>query len=134
MRDIIVTWPKGRQLQSYLDELAKAERNELVINFRLPNPPKEAIPSANTVSCSFRGASKLPKCYMVYDGYIRGYNEILEIAHKGGRQVTDPVSGGFMRSGWYVVRHPKWYALDKLIPMTGFQGFRYFDEYRMQPK
>lgn len=132
MKDIIVTWPKDRPLQSYLDELEKAARDNKVINYRVHKPPGGVI-GENVVSVSFRYSAKPPRCYMVHDGYIRGYNDVLEVTYKGRGDVTDPITGQGMRAGWYIVRNPKWHPIN-LIPMSGFQGFRYFDEYRAQPK
>lgn len=128
MNDIILTWPRDRPLQSYLDELVKAENDGLVINFRVAHPPRDAIVSGNQVSVSFRGVQRLPKCYMVHDGYVRGYLEVLEVAYKGSGIVHD-TQGDPNRypAGWYIVRHPKWHPIDP-VPMRGFQGFRYASE------
>lgn len=113
MTDLILTWPKHRPLDSYLRELKlAAERNE-VINFRVSG-------------CPVVGAGD--RCYMVHDGAMRGWSPILEVAHRGPRQVRRVASddrSGFWPEGWYVVRKPVWTPLDEPVPMRGFQGFRY---------
>lgn len=115
MTDLILTWPKSRSLESYLLELKRAERDGLVINYRTPNPPKSN--------------DGWGRCYMVHDGAVRGWTQIIEVRWRGEgevRQVDDDFGGpGFWPEGWYVVREPVWRALDKPIPMQGFRGFRY---------
>lgn len=108
-RDIVVTWPKGRTLESYVTELKKAERAGLVINYRVANLPRE-LPS---------------RCYMVHDGFVRGYTTVIEMGERD--DVRDPLSREFMRPGLYIVRRPRWFPLAEDIPMRGFQGWRYFE-------
>lgn len=110
MRDIVVTWPSRRPLRSYLSELEKAKKGGLVINYRIVNPPR----------------SEVDRCYLVHGGKIVGYNEVIEIVRRGEGMVAD-VGGGFWPAGWYVVRKPDFHPT-KLVPMRGFQGWRYFED------
>lgn len=115
-RHLILTWPKSRPLESYLRELKEAERNGAVINFRVAHPPKRAPDQ------------RWGYCYMVYDGYVRGWTQITDVVHRGRgevRRVASDDRSGFWPPGWYVVREPIWHPLSKLIPMIGFRGFRY---------
>lgn len=108
--DIAITWPKSRTLESYLSELEKAADAGLVINYRVPSYPKKLNAG--------------DRCYMVHDGVVRGWNEVLGVEERD--DVTDPVSGALMRPGVYVVRNPYWMAewgVER--PMKGFRGFRY---------
>lgn len=115
MADIILTWPKGRTLESYVMALGEAFHNDELINFRVSNlPAKEA----------FQG----DRVYMVHDGHIRGYNWLYGYAMRLENEVKDPVSGAFWPAGKYIVRLPGWKAIDP-IPMKGFQGWRYADKY-----
>ena len=111
--DLIVTWPKSRPLSSYLGELRKAERNGLVINYRVRSEPNLS-------------GEKPARCYMVHDGEVRGYGLIVDVAHRREGEVLD-VGGGFWPAGWYIVRDPKWYPLAKPVPRVGFRGYRYVD-------
>lgn len=109
MSDLILTWPKSRSLDSYVSELANAERDGMVINFRVPTRPR---------------VRARDRCFMVHDGAIRGYNDIVGVCERGAREVVDPITGGYWPTGIYVVRHPRWFPIDPR-PMRGFQGYRY---------
>lgn len=118
-RDLIVTWPKGRALNSYLLELRKAEADGLQINYRVSQRPKLS---------SLRWDGRRARCYMIHDGYVRGYNEILAIEYRERGEVSRVRSdawAGYWPEGWYLVRHPKFVQV-KLAEMKGFQGFRYW--------
>jgi hypothetical protein len=115
-RDIVATWPKSRPLSSYLDELLRAYRLGLQINYRVARLPH--LP--------FAAWEERPgRCYMVHDGAVRGYNEIDRFTHRS--DVRDPITNLFMPPGFYIVRDPRWHPIDP-IPMAGFQGWRWFDE------
>lgn len=109
MTDIVVTWPKSRELQSYLDELAKAHQQGLVINYRVSVLPR-AVPE---------------RCYMVHDGAVRGWNRVLGMGDR--TDVVDPITQSLMEPGVFITRDPVWHPLADPIPMRGFQGWRYFD-------
>lgn len=105
--NIVITWPKTRSLRSYLDELQRAHEHDLVINYRVPSLPK-----------AYYGDS----CYMVHDGFIRGWNYVLATEYRS--DVRDPIDGNLWPPGFYVVRDPEWHPIDP-EPMKGFQGYRY---------
>lgn len=111
VKDILITWPKSRSLQSYLDELKRAVEEGKVILFRVSTLPKE--------ECS--------RCYIVHDGMIRGFTTIREYAEVGDNEVTDPITGNFWPAGNYIVRMPYWHDIETEIPMKGFQGYRYIE-------
>lgn len=109
VRDIVCTWPKTRTLQSYLDELRKAENSGLTIGFRVAQrPPRHLISH---------------RCYMVHDGAVRGWCLIFDI--KWSDSFIDPVERRNMRAGWFIVRSPHWHEIEP-VPMVGFRGWRYF--------
>jgi hypothetical protein len=108
--DIAVTWPRSRELQSYLDELARAERDGEWINFRVPFAPKRDP----------------ERCYMVHDGFMRGWTAVKTVVRRGDREVRDP-SGGWWPAGWYIVRDPEWHPLAEPVEMRGFRGFKWIE-------
>lgn len=108
--DLVVTWPKTKPLETYLAELEKAATDGLQINFRVPSRP-----------------APVERCYMVYDGEVRGWNRVLSVEHRGEREVARVESdafAGFWPAGWYVVRDPVWTPVTPMA-MKGFQGYRY---------
>lgn len=111
--NIVITWPKSRSLESYLIELDKADKAGEFINFRLPTKPKE---------------HEVSLCYIVHDGAIRGWNDVVSIDYRPEGVVRDPITGDYWPAGFYVVRDPHWHPLKDPIPMKGFQGFRYYEE------
>lgn len=110
-RDIVATWPQTRELESYLAELKRAEKQNLVINYRVGRLPK----------------TQPERCYMVHSGSICGWCEVVDMCWRGQGQVQDPVTKAFMFPGYYIVRSPKWHALKTPVEMSGFQGWRWID-------
>ena len=111
MKDLIITWPKKRKLDSYVEELAKAADCGKVISFRVPTVPK--------IKCE--------RCYVVHDGRVRGWTRVLKEEHRGEGEVQDPITGMYWPAGNYIIRMPKWHPLTAGPWMKGFQGFRYID-------
>lgn len=111
MKDLLITWPKKRSLESYLTELEKAATKGQLINFRVPTLPK--------VECE--------RCYIVYDGKVRGWTRMVDERYRGVEEVIDPVLGGFWPAGNYIVRTPQWHPLENGPEMKGFQGYRYIE-------
>lgn len=109
MSDIVLTWPKKRSLASYLAELSQAHQDGLLINFRVASKPD--VQSGE-------------RCYMVHNGKIRGFNQVVTVEYKDN--VLDPITGETMTPGFYVVRDPHWHGASGMT-ITGFRGFRYFD-------
>lgn len=122
-RDIVVTWPKTRSLQSYLDELERAEELGLRINYRVARLPRWSEETLNLDSLAAR-------CYVVHDGAIRGWNDIITAEWYEDNEVSrveNDAWAGFWPAGWYVVRDPHWYPIDPIVSMKGFQGWRWYD-------
>jgi hypothetical protein len=114
--DLLITWPKKRSFESYLKVLAYAAERGEVINFRIARLPKLGF-------LDWSGRNK--RCYVVYDGAVRGYNEILDLLHLD----ADEVSGYYGESwgaGNYIVRDPLWYPVEP-VPHRGFQGWHYYE-------
>jgi hypothetical protein len=108
---LVLTWPRSRPLESYLAELREAEARDLVINYRVASRPRVEAGG---------------RCYMAHGGALRGWSEILGIEERGRHEVRDP-AGGYWPPGIYVVRSPRWHAIEP-VPMRGFQGYRYLPE------
>jgi hypothetical protein len=118
-RDIVVTWPKKLRLDDYLRACAMAAQEGQVINYRVSRPP----------SIDFGAWADRPgRCYIVYDGLVRGYQEILYIVYRSDDEVLDSHTKGFWPAGWYIVRNPEWHPVKGLIEMQGFQGWRWWRE------
>lgn len=109
--DLIITWPKTRPLQSYLDECAKAAREGLLINYRVRFPPVRLDLAADA------------RAYVVYDGAIRGWQLLDSVRFRADGEVQG-VAGEQWPEGWYIVRHPEWHPCAE-TPAMGFQGWRY---------
>lgn len=116
--DLILTWPRTRPLDSYVEEMKRAERLGQVVNFRVHNKPTLKVQGDDW-----------ERAWMVHDGKVRGYSHIVEIAERGIGEVlrvqSDP-RGGYWPPGVYVVREAIFFQVEP-IPMRGFQGFRYAD-------
>jgi hypothetical protein len=114
--DMLVTWPKGRPLRSYLDELQIAERTGAVINYRIAQRAKRFE----------RGVTRI---YRVHDGMVRGWTLLLDVHYYEDGQVhrvrSDPRSG-FWPAGWYLVCEPIFHEVQP-YPTSGFLGFKYID-------
>lgn len=119
-RDIVVTWPKRtKSLAAYLDELARARHEGLVINFRVANPPRWPDLHEDHEASGFDYGIPRPRCFMVYDGFVRGWLEVLWVCERRAGEVAG------WPAGWYIVRDPEWHLIDPLVPMSGFQGWRW---------
>lgn len=107
--NIVITWPRSRTLDDYLTELRGAVLRGEVINFRVPSKPK-VYPG--------------DRCYIVHDGAVRGWNEVIEVRERD--EVRNVKTGGTWPHGIYIVRDPRWLWLpEPFPPMRGFQGWRY---------
>lgn len=116
-KDLVATWPKSRTLESYLTELDRAQGLGECINFRVSKLPSKV---------GFLDWIGRPhRCYMVYDGWVRGYNNIIGLDRLGDNTVFDPISGDALPSGNYIMRAPLWHPVEKK-KMHGFQGWRYY--------
>jgi len=104
--DIIITIPKSIQWEEYEKELATVKDYKQVINFKVNNFPKTKVGN---------------KCYLLYNGFIIGWMEIVGMAEKNFTCSTT----GKNWMGKFIERSGAFHKIDP-IPMKGFQGFRYF--------
>lgn len=112
MSDIVVTWPKSRSLQSYIDELERAALEKKLILYRVGGMPRRLMAG--------------DRCYMVHSSQVRGWVEVYDLRFPNeGQPPIDPITGERMGEGAYIVRSPIWNRLVQPIPMEGFQGVRY---------
>ena len=106
-RDIIVTIPKSIKWDDYKKELKAVEDGSQIMNFKVAAFPKTSIGS---------------KCYLLYDGYIRGWMNIVGMEEKS---FTCSIKGIDWK-GKFIERSGKFNEIEP-IRMNGFQGFRYFN-------
>ena len=106
--DIIITIPKNIKWEDYEKELEKVKDGSEVINYKVNNLPKINIGD---------------KCYIVYNGFIKGYMFIVGF----GKKEFICSTTGTKWQGNFIERSGKFYKI-KQIPMKGFQGFRYYKE------
>ena len=104
--DIIVTLPKSIKWEDYEKELDAVKDYEQVMSFKISNFPKTKAGN---------------KCYLLYDGAIRGWMEIVGLSQNSFECTTT----GSMWNGKFIERSGPFHKIDP-IPMKGFQGFRYF--------
>jgi hypothetical protein len=114
LKSSLWTKPKTAPLATYVNILESAAERELVINFRVSSPP-------------LLGEDECQRVWMVHDSFIRGWNKFLSVEYRAFGEVKQERGGGYWPEGWYIVREAVWHPLpkDRLIPMTGFRGFRY---------
>lgn len=109
-RAIIITLPKSVKWDDYKRELEAVEDYSQVMNFKVSNLPKD-IDSIN-------------RCYLVHDGYIRGWQKVVGCAKGTDFECT---TTGKNWSGNFIQRSGPFHYLDTPIPMKGFQGWRYYN-------
>lgn len=119
LRDVIVTWPKSRPLGSYLAELLIAERDGLVVCYRVTVLP----------------GRRPERCYRVHEGHIRGWLDVIDMRHMDDGEVRRVGGGsGHWPAGNYLVCGPTWHELgfrsDRTV-MPGFRGWRWFERGRV---
>lgn len=108
---LAITLPKSVKWSDYEKELAKVADGSEEINFRISSKPTKVDVG--------------DRCYVVYDGYVRGWMTITDISEKEFRCTTTQKE---WNKGWFVSRSGKFHYLDKPYPMKGFQGYRYVRE------
>jgi len=113
-RDIVATWPKTKPLEDYL-----ADREELWINYRVASIPHWQDEICDHGWNSWPFGVERPKCFMVYDGAVRGWLEVMGACWRENGEVEG------WNEGWYIVRDPTWHPIEPL-PMKGFQGWRWY--------
>lgn len=104
--DIVITIPKKIKWSDYEKELEKVRDGSQVINFKVRHFPKVNVGN---------------KCYLVHDGYVRGWMEIVGLKEQ---EFTCTTTGKLWK-GKFIQRSGSFNKIDK-VPMKGFQGFRYY--------
>lgn len=109
-RAIVVTLPASEQWETYEKEIEKVKDYSQVMNFKVPFFPK--------------GVGIGDRCYVVHDGLVKGWMEIVGMEEKEFTCSTT----GVKWVGKFIMRSGPFHRLDREIRMKGFQGFRYFSE------
>lgn len=104
---IIITLPKYVDWFEYQKELLAASKGE-ILNFKVSNFPTEVGPG--------------DKCYLVHDGVIRGYHFISGFSEE---EFTCTTTGQKWK-GKFIQRTGTFTYLKEVLPMKGFQGWKYF--------
>jgi len=105
-KDIVITLPAKVEWVDYVKELDMVENNGGTLNFKVSKFPKDAH-AGN-------------KCYVVHQGFIRGYMYISGFSEK--KFMCEITHEKWV--GKFIERTGKFYYT-KPEPMKGFQGFRY---------
>ena len=108
LKDIIITLPNDIQWEEYQKELDKVKDYKSVMNFKVPNFPKQS--------------GKGQKCFLNYQGNIIGWMEIIGFTE----QEFNCSTTGIKWKGKFIQRSGPFHSIDP-IPMNGFRGFRYMN-------
>lgn len=107
--DWMITIPKKVDWEQYLQELKDSHDNGDVANFRVANFPKKMRPG--------------DKCYIVHDGELKGWTEVLATKHwPEGFRCTS--TGHEWPPGKYIQRSCDFQPLYQTMKIKGFQGVR----------
>lgn len=106
-KDIVITLPKTIKWSDYEKELDTVKDGKQVMNFKVGHFPKIS-PGA--------------KCYILHDGFVRGWMTVVKLSEKNFTCSTT----GKEWKGKFIERTGKFNKIEP-IPMQGFQGFRYFN-------
>lgn len=109
-RAIVITLPATEQWDMYEKEIERVKDYSQVMNFKVPFFPK--------------GVGIGDRCYVVHDGVVKGWMEIVGMEEKEFTCTTT----GKKWVGKFIMRSGPFHKLDREIRMKGFQGFRYFSE------
>lgn len=107
LEDIMITIPASTSMETYKEELARAEAGE-VMNFKVSQLPTKS------------GAGK--RCWLCYKDQIIGYMIIKGFSEKAFTCTTT----GKRMQGKFIERTGKFHWLQQPIAYNGFRGFRYF--------
>ncbi len=107
MKDIIITLPATIRWEDYEKELAAAEAGD-TLNFKVSNFPK--------------GTQEGSRCYLVHQGFVRGWMLISGTEYKNFQCTTT----GNQWNGKFIMRTGKFFKVEP-VPWKGFQGFHYVD-------
>jgi len=109
--DVLITIPKKVKWETWLKECeAVAKDPGATLNYRVARMPK-GITSGKT------------KCFVVHDGFIRGYHVIYDAIWRD--DFICQTTGTEWKAGYYLIRKGCFYPIEP-IPHRGFQGWRYF--------
>lgn len=108
MKAICITLPSNILWSEYKKELDQVKDWKAELNFKVPFLPKE----------------KVDRCYLCYKGNIIGWMKIIDYSIDN---FTCEVTGKKW-SGYFIKRSGPFHLI-KPVPMKGFQGFRYIEEY-----
>lgn len=106
---IIITLPSYIKWEDYEKELSQVKDYSKILNFKVHNFPK--------------GINKGDKCYIIHQGNIKGWMEIVGFSEK---EFNCDVTGKTWK-GKFIERSGPFHYITEKLPMRGFQGFRYFD-------
>ena len=106
-RDIIITLPKSVSWDEYSKELDAVKDGSQVMNYKVNSFPKTGVGN---------------KCYVVHNGFIKGWMSIVGMFEQ---EFTCSTTGKDWK-GKFIQRSGPFNKVEP-IPMKGFQGFRYFD-------
>ena len=109
---LCITIPKIVSWETYKQELAKVADGNCVMNYKVPTFPKEVKPG--------------DRCYMVHNGFIKGWMTIFDIVDRDAFKCT--TTGRNWAGGIYIQRTGKFHPLNPEVPMKGFMGYCYIDE------
>lgn len=115
-KSLIITLPSTTKWSDYEKELRKVANYQNVLNFKVHNFPK--------------GIHKGDKCYIVHNGLVKGWMEIVGFSEQPFICTTTKKKW----DGKFIQRSGPFHYLQEKIPYKGFQGFRYFDlnEYKLE--
>ncbi len=108
-RDIVITLPKEIEWADYQKELDAVADGHDVIRYQVSQYPDPSV----------RGG----RCYLVWRGFVRGWMKITGLV---SASFVCETSGKKWGPGKFIERSGKFQKLEELIPMRGFQGFRYW--------
>lgn len=113
---IIVTLPSCTRWEDYEKELKKSENYDYILSLKVSHFPK--------------GIHEGDKCYVVHDGFVKGWIKIIGFSEK--EFICSRTKEKW--KGKFIDRSGPFHYLQEKIPYKDFQGFRYFDldEYKLQ--
>lgn len=115
MHSWVITLPKSFSWSDYQEELAAVADGSQVMNYRVRGFPHEMR----------RG----DRCYLVHDGRVRGWMEIVGRMSRNKPWVCSS-TGRQWPAGKYILRSGPFHKLDNGPAMQGFQGVRRYDPTR----